>query len=199
MITTIAFDYGGVIELGSETGINKIRTYLGIEKIQWDKMYFTLNHLCNIGNATFEDVLVLTSQKLGATDEQVTHIRVLLREIKASKRLNAPLIEKIKILRENYTLVLLSNYNLSLRGKLEQEGLLDIFDQVIISSEVGYQKPQPEIFKILCDRCSITMDQLVFVDDKKKSLETAPELGYTPILYENNQQLFEDLKNKLNK
>jgi HAD superfamily hydrolase (TIGR01549 family) len=43
-----------------------------------------------------------------------------------------------------YKVAVLSNYSLALRQKLIDEALHDLFDEIVISAEVGFQKPQPE-------------------------------------------------------
>ena len=179
MISTIAFDYGGVLERAERFEHDIIIEYLQIEKEAWEKVYFSLNYLCNVGGATFEDILVLTAEKLGATSQQQVHIRELNRANNLTKKLNAELIEIIKKLKENYTIALISNYPLTLRKKLEDQGIISLFDAIIISTEVGCQKPDPAIFKIVCERLNIQMSELIFIDDREKSLEGAATIGYT--------------------
>lgn len=39
-------------------------------------------------------------------------------------------------------------------GKLERSGILDFFDAIVISDEVGYRKPSPNMFRIALERLS---------------------------------------------
>jgi len=43
--------------------------------------------------------------------------------------------------------------------------LMPIFDDVVFSYEVGYMKPDPEIYRLACRRLGITPDQAMFVGD----------------------------------
>lgn len=194
MISVIAFDYSGVLEIAERNIITEITDYLAIPKEEWSKVYFTLNHLCNTGTNTWNEVAVMTAEKCGATKEQITHIQELMRLNSISKKINTELVEIIKNLKQNFKIALISNYPSYLREKLAAQNLSNLFEEIIISGEVGYQKPQPEIFMLLCERLHISPSELIFIDDSKKSLEGAATIGYTPILYKNNQQLEEDLQ-----
>ena len=193
MISAIAFDYGGVIELSGPKGIKEIMETLGIQNEQWVEVYYSLNHLTNVNNTPWIDVVLLTSQKLGASPDQLVTFKELLIKNSANKWLNIELIETIKSLREKYKIALISNYSTSLRQKLTDYGIINLFDVIIISEEVGFQKPEPGIFIYACKKLHIPISELIFIDDTPRSLENAITIGYTPILYINNQKLSEDL------
>lgn len=194
MITTIAFDYAGVLEIPERDTVTEILEYLNITFEEWSPVYYSLIHLCNIDGRPWKEVAILTVEKLGATKEQVAHIEDIMRLNALSKKVNAGLVEIIKKLKQNYKIALLSNYPVHLRQKLDKQNLTELFDEIIISEEVGYQKPQPEIFMVLCEKLTITPQELIFIDDSKKSLEGASSIGYTPILYRNIEQLEQDLR-----
>jgi HAD superfamily hydrolase (TIGR01509 family) len=194
MISTIAFDYAGVLEIAERNIVDEIIEYMNITLEKWNSVYHTLNYLCNVEGKTWGEVAILTVEKLGGTQEQVVKIQEIMRLNALSKKVNLGLIEIIKKLKPNYTIALISNYPPHLREKLVKQNLIELFDEIIISGEVGFQKPQPEIFLLLCERLKITPQELVFIDDSKKSLEGASDIGYTPILYRSNQHLELDLK-----
>lgn len=199
MISTIAFDYAGVLEISEKDIITEIITYLHISREEWDTVYYTLNHLCNTGEKKWSEVAILTVEQLGATKEQIEDVRELMLTNARNKKVNNELVEIIKNLKPKYKITLISNYPSYLREKLDQQNLTSLFDEIIISGEVGYQKPEPEIFMLLCQKLNIKPSELIFIDDSKKSLETAESVGYTPILYKNNKQLGEDLVKILNR
>ena len=142
--------------------------------------------------------MAATAQKLGASDEQIKHLRVLYKTIKVNKVLNTELVEFICELKKTYRIALISNYPSELRDKLINQNILSLFEEVILSGEVGYQKPQPEIFKVLCSKMNIPMNELIFIDDTQRSLEGAELIGYTPILYKDNESLKLELLKILN-
>jgi HAD superfamily hydrolase (TIGR01509 family) len=48
---------------------------------------------------------------------------------------------------------------------------------------VGMIKPEPGIFKLICDRLGVTAAETVFVDDNPRYYEAAKRLGFASILY----------------
>ena len=52
-------------------------------------------------------------------------------------------VELVRRLRPRYKLSVLSNADTSLRGRLERDGLHALFDDVVVSAEVGMAKPDP--------------------------------------------------------
>ncbi len=198
MIKAIAFDYGGVIEIKEGDLFQEIVKYLQIKLEEWEKVYFSLNHLHNIGNRSGDEIVALTAKEFGASDEQIFHIRNLIKDIRKTKKINYELIEIIKNLKiKSYKVGLLSNNSVNLNQRIEDKNLTKLFDVVVISSEVGYQKPQPQIFKILAEKLDVNINELIFIDDTKKSLEGAEKIGYVPILYTNNEILKKELSNIL--
>lgn len=108
------------------------------------------------------------------------------------------MIEIIKDLKKkDYKIGLLSNYSITLREKLARLNIIDLFDEIVVSSEVQLQKPQPEIFEILFQKLNLKANEVAFVDDTSQSLEGAEEIGYMPVLYKNNETLKNDLFNIL--
>ena len=199
MIKAIVFDYGGVIEKEDGDVIQDIAIYLGTTRNEWQKIYFSVNHLANIGKKTMREVMAMVAKAFNATDEQISNIYEMLEERKKTKHIDLELIEIIKDLKnKNYKIGLVSNWSKVLRKKLKDQDIHDLFDEIIISEEVGYQKPQPEIFNITSKKLGIENSEMVFVDDTERSLEGAEETGYIPILYLNNEKLKSDLSNILN-
>jgi len=195
MIKAIVFDWGGVLKISEEKLMQKIENYLGISDGDWDKKYFLYNKFCNSGEKSFEEVFEITAKEFGASDEQISHIHEMVKENKKTWRLNSELVEIVKDLKKNYKIGLLSNNNhIKLKRELAEHNLIDLFDAVVASSEVNYQKPQPEIFQILFDKLRVKNNEVVFIDDTDWSLEGAGSIGYIPILFENNQKLKEDLE-----
>lgn len=67
--------------------------------------------------------------------------------------------------RMGYKLGLISNWDLTARSVLEQNGLDQELDELIISSEVGLEKPNPDIFRLALSRAGVTAGQSLYVGD----------------------------------
>lgn len=195
MIKAIAFDWGGVIETIEGGLIKKISQYLGISEEDWNEAYYSLIYLFHTNQSSWEGVANLVAKKFNATEEQIFHMQEMIKENRTTRALNQELIEMIKSLKnKNYKIGLLSNNYVELRQEIQDLGLADLFDTIIISAEVGFYKPQPEIFQILFDKLGVRNNEVVFVDDTPNSLSRAKSIGYTPILFTDNRKLKEDLE-----
>lgn len=59
----------------------------------------------------------------------------------------------------------------------------DLFDVVVISSEVGMRKPEPRIFLHAAQLLGLTPHECIFIDDIRPNVTGAEELGFTGILH----------------
>ncbi|MBJ7597729.1 MAG: HAD-IA family hydrolase [Candidatus Dormibacteraeota bacterium] len=59
--------------------------------------------------------------------------------------------------------------------------LVDEFDSLVISGEVGLRKPDPEIFELAVKRLAVPAEACVFVDDMEHNLGPAREAGLTVV------------------
>jgi putative hydrolase of the HAD superfamily len=87
-------------------------------------------------------------------------------------------------LRPSFRCSILSNAEASLRGRLEGElALHHLFDDIVVSAEVGMAKPTAAIFQLAADRLGLPPAACVFVDDWDKNIEAARGLGMTAVLH----------------
>ena len=58
-----------------------------------------------------------------------------------------------------------------------------MFDDIVISGEVGLRKPEPEIFQLAAQRLGLEPADCVFVDDMQLNVDGARAVGMTAILH----------------
>lgn len=63
------------------------------------------------------------------------------------------------------------------------ERFADMFDDVVISGEVGLRKPDPAIYQLAADRLGVVAGDCVFVDDLDKNIAVAEAAGMVGILH----------------
>ena len=68
-------------------------------------------------------------------------------------------------------------------GAYRREHFPDLYDQVVISGEVGARKPEPQIYLLTADRLSVAPDACVFVDDLLQNVEGARAVGMEGIVH----------------
>ena len=79
-----------------------------------------------------------------------------------------PLLEGFK--KEGLLVGLITNGRHELQySKLALTGLEYVFDDIIVSGDVGVEKPDREIFEIACERLGIAPAEAVYVGDNRKN------------------------------
>lgn len=110
-------------------------------------------------------------------------------EFWAGDALDTELVDFVRSLRPRYQTALLSNAWGNLRDVLEHEWkILDAFDQVIISAEVGLMKPDERIYHLAVERLGVTPSEAVFVDDFSENVEGARAAGLHAIHFRSADQ-----------
>lgn len=105
-------------------------------------------------------------------------------------------IDWVKELRKSgkYKLGMLSNVG---HGWVEDffstQELSELFDDVVLSSDVGLAKPAPRIFDITAERLGFAPVECVMFDDKLSNIDGANTAGMNGILYNSLEQAKLDL------
>jgi FMN phosphatase YigB (HAD superfamily) len=97
-----------------------------------------------------------------------------------------------------WKLGLLSNTNpLHFDYILSKFPIIRVFDQWILSHEVGFKKPAIEIYQNAIEWATVEPRKILFVDDMKKHVEVAVSLGMQGIHFISAEQLKDVLSSKL--
>src|SRR3954451_17417742 len=68
-----------------------------------------------------------------------------------------------------------------------------MFDDIVISGEVGLRKPEPEIFLFAAERIGLSPADCVFIDDLELNVVAARELGMTGVHHTSYEQTRQEL------
>ena len=104
-------------------------------------------------------------------------------------RFPAERIELLKKLRQKYRLFLLSNTNAihvvefqKIYSNTFQNGsLVDLFDKVYYSNEIGMRKPNAEIYEFVLKDSQLLPEETLFIDDSLPNVEGAKQVGIQAI------------------
>jgi FMN phosphatase YigB (HAD superfamily) len=97
-----------------------------------------------------------------------------------------------------WKLGLLSNTNpLHFDYILSKFPIVRVFDQWILSHEVGFKKPAVKIYQKAIEWASVEPQKIIFIDDMEKHVEVAVSLGMQGIHFISAKQLKEELSLKL--
>ena len=94
-----------------------------------------------------------------------------------------PVVEELK--KRSVRLILLSNTcEVHSSHFLAQPNVLDLFDDRVLSHEVGFRKPDENIFRVALERAGIAAEECFFVDDIEEYVEAAGRLGIRAIHFQ---------------
>lgn len=113
------------------------------------------------------------------------------KEVFRSEIVNKPLLDWIEKQKDDYTIALLTNNTAALEILLEFKfEIKHIFDHIFNSAEIGFIKPDKRFFKYVLKKLDADAKQCLFIDDTKKHLLSAQELGFRTFLFKNNKEFF---------
>ncbi len=79
---------------------------------------------------------------------------------------------------------------------METNQNLQIFDSIFFSYELGKLKSDAGTFQFVLEKLKINPSETVFIDDYGKNIDMAKAQGIHGILFQNANQLQEELKKK---
>jgi epoxide hydrolase-like predicted phosphatase len=81
--------------------------------------------------------------------------------------------------------------------RYDRARLAELFDDIVLSGEVGIRKPAREIYELGAGRIGLAPEQCVFVDDLPFNLTPAEELGMATVHHVSAEQTIADLERLL--
>ena len=108
---------------------------------------------------------------------------------------NDSLFDYIRTLdRSRYHVGLLSNIGDTTMDQLiGPKERRELFDEVILSYQVGLIKPDPRLFVLMAQRMGIASEDCVMIDDVERNCTSAASVGMNAIHYQSNDQALAEL------
>jgi len=190
-ITTVIFDCFGVLSppvLHSWYKNNSIKSGFVDDKL------FEVLEQFDLGKLSEDDIFKYFSGYKGvkATPEQIR------KEVDSYLKLDSKLINLIlKLKDQGFKTVLLSNANAVFFERevyAKYPGFKKLFDEIIISSNVGMIKPNKDIYLYTLNKINSKPEECLLIDDSKNNLDGAVSLGINGFLYTNLDLLVSYLK-----
>ncbi len=97
-------------------------------------------------------------------------------------------------IKPHYKVGMLSNAGDNWLPKLFSKKQISLFDAVALSYETGFVKPDPQAYRVICERLGLEPENCVFIDDQERYCLAAKEQGMKAIWY----QSFEQFKSEIN-
>ena len=185
-ITTVIFDIGDVLVSAN------IKDYLVADPEVPNEIIDELLKLWFIDKDEVDDTMDLdtyreiVNKRMGT--EFSKYIPKLFKynvECVAAFDYTIPMIQDLKD--KGYKVYYLSNWSAWTHDLLQEAGKFDflkLMDGGVFSYDVGYMKPDEEIYKILINKYKINPEEAVFFDDREENIEAANKMGINGILFD---------------
>lgn len=116
---------------------------------------------------------------------------------KADYTIDFDLLADIQALAPQAKLVLATNATTKLADDLKQSNLMSAFDVVVNSSDIALAKPERGFFEKALSMTDSTAETSVFIDDNERNVQTAANIGFSAVCYQNKQQVLRFIENLL--
>tara|TARA_B100000686_G_C16727767_1_gene938796 strand:+ start:526 stop:1200 length:675 start_codon:yes stop_codon:yes gene_type:complete len=208
MISTVLFDFGGVITTSPFDGFANYEKEAGLPEDLIRKINSTnpdMNAWAQYerNQITREEFLELFEEEAFALGYKVDAERVLQC---LSTDIRPKMLNAVQRLSDVYTTAILTN-NLTEVSEDDTQpepsrehlgSVMTVVDAIIESSKIGVRKPDAAFYEIACEQLGVRPDQCVFLDDLGINLKPAKLMGMTTIKVVNESQALHDLSNVLN-
>jgi putative hydrolase of the HAD superfamily len=184
-IRAVIFDYGGVLRGDEGEIFAAVDRGVGLPRgTLWSAYHdipeYRLSRRGEIDPATFragvrrnviavagdearaDSALAALDQAMGALPPIEPEMRALVVRLRAAGRVK---------------LGLLSNANSGFSELLRARGITDLFDDVVVSADVGLAKPDPDVFRLAARRLGVEPAACLMIDDQLQHLESARGVG----------------------
>lgn len=95
-------------------------------------------------------------------------------------------------------LAVVSNFDTRLRPILKGLGVDQLFDSIVISAEIGVEKPNPMIFEVACQQLGVLPEEAVHVgDDRRNDIFGARDAGCFAWLWGMDVLTFDDVSKQM--
>ena len=137
--------------------------------------------------ATYQEMLSALCGSLGASVESATIEEISSDRLKRKREyllgVDAEMLQVLSQLRSNgWTIGIVSNATPDEVASWSECPLRDVVDDAVFSCQIGYMKPDPEIYNLACERLGISPTKTVFVGDGGfDELQGAAEVGMRPV------------------
>jgi epoxide hydrolase-like predicted phosphatase len=193
-IQAVIWDLGGVLVRTEEPNPRKrLAARFGMTRNQIEGLVFggESGDKAQRGEISVGQHWEAIASKLGLTQEELDDFIV---DFWGGDVLDTTLIDFIRSLQPEFKTGLLSNAFSDLRRMLTDVWeIFDVFDEVIISAEVGLVKPDARIYQLAVSNLGVTPTEAVFIDDFPHNVEGARAVNLQAIHFKSTRQTLDNL------
>lgn len=194
-IKNIIFDLGNVIVRWSPTEI--VRLTFGdsprVNTLTKQIFQSQIWQAANRGELSEQEVQTALKKEFGLSSLQAEKLCYYVKQTQLILFGSLELVKQVKD--AGYNVYALSDNVHEILEYLKQKyDFWSLFDGVVISADVGYLKPNPEIYQALLEQYQLDAEECLFLDDMPYNVEGAQAIGMSALQFENAEQCIQDLK-----
>lgn len=183
MIRNIVFDIGGVL---ADFEPERLMTVLGFseeaKEVFREKIFRDLWLTCDRIPYDGDRIRALFKAAVPGFEKEVDRMWDGIAPVTREQPYAAQWLRDLK--QRGFCVYILSNYgSYSFALNSPRYSFLPLADGALISFEVQLLKPEPEIYRSLCERFGIKPEESVFIDDVPANVDGARAIGFGGIVF----------------
>jgi len=188
MIKAVIFDCFGVL---TTSGFRVFRDKYFADDIEKRDQALELMSQQNLGTLSYKELIKRVAKLANVPEETVESYM-------DKNKPNEPLFDYIRSkLKPKYKIGLLSNAGDNWLKELFSEEDVKLFDEIILSYEVGLIKPDPNIYLLAAKKFNVEPAECIFIDDNHVHCSGAEGVGMKAICYKDFSQFKKDFEELL--
>jgi len=196
-IRAVFFDFGGVIQRTEyQAPRQQLAQRFGMDYDDIDKLVFGGDSArrASVGEIKEDEHWASVLKRL---KRPVSEMQSIKDEFFGGDVIDHELVEFIRSLRKKVHVGLISNAWDGMRPFLVKSGLIELFETVIISAEVGAMKPDAKIYRLALEQAGVQASEAVFIDDMPVNIDACKQIGMHGVPFKNPQDAIKQLKQLL--
>lgn len=77
---------------------------------------------------------------------------------------------------------------------MNNHGLAHLFDEVVLSGDLGIVKPSPQIYNHALEKLHVAASEAIFVDDRKVNVDAAEACGIRSLVFSNTETFISEFE-----
>jgi putative hydrolase of the HAD superfamily len=138
-----------------------------------------------IGKVSEDEWWDTIAQRIGTS---LRDVQVLRADLSQREAFDAELLQVVRDLRPIARQAIVSNSWGGTRERLRVSGVDHLFDEIVISAEVGAAKPAREIYQTAWERLRLPPSSCLLIDDTIENVAAAAALGMTGYVHRSASQ-----------
>jgi HAD superfamily hydrolase (TIGR01549 family) len=120
----------------------------------------------------------------------------MMKGVEAQTIINTELVDYTRnSVKPNYKTACLSNgtheWTLNV---ITEHGLSDLFDEIVLSGDLGIVKPSSEIYQATLQKIGVSAHDAIFTDDRQSNINAADVLGIRSLLFKDTSTFMKDFE-----